>query len=566
MRSRPVSPPSPSVADMALARLGWIAGVQTATRRRLLESATVQELPAATMMTSGDEVPQGGQQSGVKLDEPADEEIEATGGGINPRFLAQIFPQLGLMVETPSKATNDDIAVDDSAMASVGSPVASIQFSARQETEYKLRFAGLVRQVVEAQKQSAVKPGATAKSSSVPMKADNVHPRVISNAQEFWGLDAMEARGKFEAFAAVYYRFGRRASTLASQASAVRCWEWFTDTYGYQAYPATMESLIAWTVFNSSRISVKSCRRYISSLRSHHVSEGHSMPDNKDMPHLMRILDGLEWVKKAQEGNRVRLPCTIDVLRAVLAKKLSIATEKGEQDGAISVYSLASFRMAAAVYTFAFGGGLRPSEFTVRVNEQKGYTSLPLKLKDLTLNTLGGDKPHSLVVMLPSRKTDQLGKKSDVVIGRVDDHLGLVEPIDRLLDYLAARRAEGEVLTGESYLFPVKDAGGKLHGLTYHQLTEGMNHDLSAAGFDPSLYQGHSWRIGMATTLAMNGVPEYVIKDMGGWSRNSSAFNLYVRRCPPEQRASFARFLAKPFDGHVVPDVQSTGWQPWRLY
>ena len=78
--------------------------------------------------------------------------------------------------------------------------------------------------------------------------------------------------------------------------------------------------------------------------------------------------------------------------------------------------------------------------------------------------------------MLPSHKNDQLGKKSDVVIGRADDHLGLGEPIDRLLDYLAARRAEGEVFTEESYMFPVKDAGGNLHGLTYHQLTEGMNH------------------------------------------------------------------------------------------
>ena len=181
-----------------------------------------------------------------------------------------------------------------------------------------------------------------------------VHPRVISNAQEFWGLDARDARGKFEAFAAVYYRFGRRASTLASQASAVRCWEWFTDTYGYQAYPATMESLIAWTVFNSSRISVKSCRRYISSLRSHHVSEGHSMPDNKDMPHLMRILDGLNWVKKAQEGNRVRPPCTIDVLRAVLAKSCQLRWN-GRARWSDSLYSLTSFRVAAAGYTFALG-------------------------------------------------------------------------------------------------------------------------------------------------------------------------------------------------------------------
>jgi hypothetical protein len=327
-----------------------------------------------------------------------------------------------------------------------------------------------------------------------------------------------------------------------------------------------MESIIAFTIFNSTRISVDSCRRYISSVRAHHVSQGYVMPDNKDMPLLGQILVGLDKVKKAQDGGRVRLPCTIDVVRAVLAKKLSTAVEKGEEDGAVDVYSLESFLMAASVYTFAFAGGFRPSEFTVRVNGSKAYTSLPLRLKDLTLNTDAAGNPQSLMVLLPSRKTDQLGKKSDVIIGRVNDPSHLVEPIDRLLCYIGARRSAGETLTGESYLFPVKDGAGKMHGLTYQELTDGMNKDLAAAGFDPSLYQGHSWRIGMATTLAMNGVPEYVIKDMGGWSRNSSSFNLYVRRCPPEQRASFARFLAQPFDGQTAPVSQSMGLQPWRLF
>ncbi len=94
-----------------------------------------------------------------------------------------------------------------------------------------------------------------------------------------------------------------------------------------------------------------------------------------------------------------------------------MATDMGERDGAISVYSLASFRMVAAMYTSAFGGSLRPSEFIVRVTKQKGYTSLPLKLKKLTLIMVEGDTPSSLIAMLPSRMTDQPGKMSAVLDG-----------------------------------------------------------------------------------------------------------------------------------------------------
>jgi len=65
--------------------------------------------------------------------------------------------------------------------------------------------------------------------------------------------------------------------------------------------------------------------------------------------------------------------------------------------------------------------------------------------------------------------------------------------------------------------------------------------------FDAKLYGGHSWRIGAATTLALNGVPEYMIKDIGGWSRSSSAFNVYFARAPQSLRASFSEFFSRPY-------------------
>ena len=494
-----------------------------------------------------------------------DEEVELSmeeardGGGIDPRFLAEIFPQMRGMLER-----SDPIVEVGEDIPRVAEPMAMQDQEEEKTTAvFKRRLASLVREVAVAQQSG----GPVVRASALAVAGDGskgVHSRVLANAKQFWGLKASEARGKFEAFAAVYYHFGRRASTLASQASAVRCWEWFADTYEYPLYPANLESLTAWVVFNSTRISVASIKAYISSLRSHHVTEGYTMPDNKEMPQLNRILDGLSWVEKAKKGGRLRLPCTLQVLRTVLETKVKNAVALDEESGKIGLYSMESWYMASAVYSFAFGGGFRPSEFTVRENEAKKYTSNALRLKDLSYNVTEEGVKQSLVVLLPKRKTDQLGEKSDVVIGRIGDPL--VEPIDNLEDYLSARRAGGEVLTGESLLFPVKGADGTLHGLTYQELTKGMNADLAKAGFDPSLYQGHSWRIGMATTLAMNGVPEYIIKDMGGWSRNSSAFNVYIKRCPQEQRAVFAQFLATPFNGQVVAQSKRSGLHPSQLY
>ena len=50
---------------------------------------------------------------------------------------------------------------------------------------------------------------------------------------------------------------------------------------------------------------------------------------------------------------------------------------------------------------------------------------------------------------------------------------------------------------------------------------------LSILGYDASIYAGHSFRIGAATTAAEHGIEDSVIKMLGRWE--SSAYQLYVR-------------------------------------
>ena len=60
---------------------------------------------------------------------------------------------------------------------------------------------------------------------------------------------------------------------------------------------------------------------------------------------------------------------------------------------------------------------------------------------------------------------------------------------------------------------------------------------LSKVGLNEDLYAGHSFRIGAATTAAVAGLPDYLIKALGRWS--SDCYVRYVRtpRCSLEAAA-----------------------------
>ena len=65
--------------------------------------------------------------------------------------------------------------------------------------------------------------------------------------------------------------------------------------------------------------------------------------------------------------------------------------------------------------------------------------------------------------------------------------------------------------------------------LTKNALTSETRQLLCKAGFNPSQYAGHSFRIGAATTAASVGLPPWLIKTLGRWS--SDCYERYVR-CP----------------------------------
>ena len=107
--------------------------------------------------------------------------------------------------------------------------------------------------------------------------------------------------------------------------------------------------------------------------------------------------------------------------------------------------------------------------------------------------------PQRLEVRIKASKTDPFRKGVAIYIGRTDDGLC---PVAATLSYMIQRGSS----QGPLFVFE----NGKY--LTRVRFVAAMREALKEAGFDPSRYAGHSFRIGAATTAAQRGVQDSLIK------------------------------------------------------
>ena len=121
------------------------------------------------------------------------------------------------------------------------------------------------------------------------------------------------------------------------------------------------------------------------------------------------------------------------------------------------------------------------------------------------------------------KKTDQLGTSSLVHIeGNLDTTMC---PVQALKQYLQIR----PVWTAQP-LFIHFDS----EVLTRHQVNSILKWAVGTIGLPPNDFSRHSFRIGAATSAAMQGIQDEDIKSMGRWK--SGAFRSYIR---PHRLLSF---------------------------
>ena len=158
-----------------------------------------------------------------------------------------------------------------------------------------------------------------------------------------------------------------------------------------------------------------------------------------------------------------------------------------------------------------FFGFMRCGEFTlVRQSD-----SPPIAFSDIALDS--HTSPTVVRICLRRAKCDTFGQGifTDLSIGKTASS---VCPVAALVDYLAIRPNHA------GSLFTWHDGSP----LCRDNFVARLRRVLATFIPDANDYSGHSFRIGAATTAALAGVPDHIIKMMGRWQ--SEAYTLYVRQ------------------------------------
>ena len=230
------------------------------------------------------------------------------------------------------------------------------------------------------------------------------------------------------------------------------------------------------------------------------------------MPQLEYVLTGIKRVQARQRPHSDRhLPITLEVLQSLWRqwKEKSSNTDN-------------SMLWVAACTVFL--GFLRAGEFTVP-SESQYDPEVHLTLADILVDSHSA--PFTFSVRVKQSKTDPFHVGVHVYLGVTRSYIC---PVTALLDDLQIRSPE----PGSLFLF---QSGKPLTRLTLvHHLHEALVQEGSLS----SNFNGHSFRIGAATTAARCGLEDSLIQTLGRWK--SSAYLSYIR-IPTEQLAATAARL-----------------------
>ena len=290
---------------------------------------------------------------------------------------------------------------------------------------------------------------------------------------------------------------GIARSTSASYHSGIRRYQAFCSHFGLPPLPLSQSTLCRFVAFlHQEGLSPSSIRQYLSSLRFWQISFGGSDPALTDMFQLHYVLRAIRRISP-MHSRPTRLPITPSILRHLFSIWSSPPVS----------YSAC---MLWAACSLGFSAFLRSGEFTC--SSPSAYVPTMLSPMDVAVDNR--INPSFLAVTLRSSKIDVFGSGVTVYIGATG---GPLCPVAAVLSYLAIRPP----VPGPLFVYQ----GGR--PLSRICLVEAVRSALRSAGVEVAWFNGHSFRIGAASTAADVGIPDSMIQMLGRWK--SSAFLSYLR-------------------------------------
>ena len=304
-------------------------------------------------------------------------------------------------------------------------------------------------------------------------------------------------------------------STLRAYGTGQRRYLRFCHDAGLQPLPISEHTLCLFVAHLAKEgLTHQTVKLYLSAVRYYLIMAGQGDPFlGSAFPLLQYVLRGIKR-SPAHLPRQLRLPITPAILRGLKA----VWSPRAVSDS--------NYIMMWAACCLGFFGFMRTGEFTV--STAVGYdSSTSLGMRDVSVDSR--DNPSMVRVVLRQSKTDPFRKGVAIYLGRTQGDLC---PVSAILAYIACR----PLVEGPLFIF--KDGSY----LTRDKFVSAVKQGLVASGIDCRGYSGHSFRIGAATTAALQGVEDSVIKMLGRWE--SAAYQRYLRT-PRDSLASVsARLVA----------------------
>ena len=280
-----------------------------------------------------------------------------------------------------------------------------------------------------------------------------------------------------------------------------------------RAVPASETLLCRFVAYVArEKLKHRTIKVYLSAIRFLHIVEGAGDPFKVPLTRLEYILKGIKRCEAQQgSGKTERLPISPSIMRKIRG----VWELSGSDPDVVMLW---------AACCVAFFGFLRVGELTVP-SDSSYDPSVHLSQSDIAVDNPAA--PMVIRVSIKQSKTDPFRHGVNIFLGRTSSDLC---PVAALLNYLVARGSN------PGPLFQFKD--GRV--LTRQRFVRAVKEALQQAGVEQSKYNGHSLRIGAATTAAANGLEDSIIKTLGRWK--SVAYLRYVQ-IPRDELASYSKLL-----------------------
>ena len=256
-------------------------------------------------------------------------------------------------------------------------------------------------------------------------------------------------------------------------------------------WPVPLSDLINFVAFlEKSGYKASTAKSYISGLSFKMKMLG--MSDTTKSFIISKMLHGMEKLHKRVDA---RKPITFEILEKIITALPNVCSSNYEST------------LFASTFSIAFFGFLRVGEFALSTNSERHM----LQIQDVSFDI---DR-HQIILRLPSSKTDQFAASTNLTIDACSN--SAICPVNKLINYLKLRPKVVGALFCHLNRTP----------LTRFQVSSILKSALNFVHLNANDFNTHSFRIGAATSFAIQGKSDEQIKKLGRWK--SSAFNKYIR-------------------------------------